>query len=50
MDHRATAMTLASRRRVRTGTRTSEVVMVFCRYSLVMQRTPMMGARTSMEK
>jgi hypothetical protein len=39
-------MTLASSTRLRTGTRTSVVVMVLWRYSLVMQSTPMIGART----
>ena len=36
----ATVMTLASRTRLRTGTSTSEVVMVLWRYSLVTQSTP----------
>ena len=50
MDHSAVAMTLARRSRLRTGTRTSDVVMVFWRYSLVMHSTPMIGARTSIPK
>ena len=50
MDHSAVAMTLDSRTRLRTGTRTSDVVMVFWRYSLVMHSTPTIGARISMPK
>ena len=46
----ATVMTLASSTRLRTGTRTSDVVMVLWRYSLVTQSTPMIGARTSIPK
>ena len=48
--HTAVATTLASSTRLRTGTSTSEVVMVLCRYSPVMQSTPMIGARTSIPK
>ena len=47
-DHTATTTTLAARTRVRIGTRMSDVVMVLFRYSVVMQRTPRMGARTCM--
>ena len=50
MDHSAVAITLASRTRLRTGTRTSDVVMVLWRYSPVMHSTPMIGARTSIPK
>ena len=46
----ATVMTLASSTRLRTGTSTSDVVIVLWRYSLVTQSTPMTGARTSMPK
>ena len=46
----AVATTLATRTRVRTGVSTSDVVMVLCRYSPVMQSTPMMGARISIPK
>ncbi len=46
----ATVMTLASSTRLRTGTSTSDVVIVLWRYSLVTQSTPMTGARTSIPK
>ncbi len=48
--HTAVAMILARSTRLRTGTRTSDVVMVLWRYSPVMQSTPTIGARTSIPK
>ena len=47
-DHSATTTTLAAMTRVRTGTRISDVVMVLFRYSVVMHRTPRIGASTCM--
>ncbi len=43
--HTVVATTLAMRTRSRCGVRRSVPVIVFCRYSVVMQSTPMRGAR-----